>query len=162
MPSAAAVRSSSRTASAKRSPAEQVADLVRGEPGLDAEPLERRVVAHQVALALVRAHEPLLDRVLEPVGGAEVHEPVGVEGVAGARAAEPELEPLVGGEPGDLRLEARACSTLAPYLAARCSARSPARSAGAPGSSSNERQVTSTWSRCAKPASAASKRRLPM
>src|SRR5918998_1750399 len=58
--------------------------------------------------------------------------------------------------------EARICSTLAPYLVARCSARSPSRSAGACGSSSNERQVTVTWSRCSKPASAASKRRLPM
>ena len=32
---------------------EQRADLVGGEPGLDAEPLERGRVAHQVALALV-------------------------------------------------------------------------------------------------------------
>ena len=54
---------------------------------------------------------------------------------------------------------ARASSTGIPYLADRCSAALTSRDAGAPGSSSNERQTTSTsWS---KPASAASKRRLP-
>ena len=54
-----------------------------------------------------------------------------------------------------------ACSTLMPYLAARCSAEECVRSGGALGSSWKLRQVSSTSSRCANRSSACSRRRLP-
>ena len=117
MPSAAAVRSSSRTSAAKRSLASVVADLVGVEADVDREPLERGVVAHQLALAQVAAHQALLHRVLAAVQRREVHEPVRVERVAGARGLEVEVEPLARRRGGHLVLHRPRLLDARPVLA---------------------------------------------
>src|SRR3954470_9757960 len=86
---------------------EHLADLLGREPRLHGEALQRVAVADRLALAEVRAHEPLHGRVAEPVLRSEVDEAVRVEGVAAARLGEVVGEAVLGGEGGDLGLPAR-------------------------------------------------------
>ena len=161
MPSAAPVRSSSRTSSAKRSPASSSSTSAAGSPtspasrssaawSLMSSPslwyarMRRSFIASCRPCAAARWMSRCASNVLPPrtrskrkSSPSPAATPVSC---AGARAP-----------------PRRTC----PYLAASSSALGIPRSAGAAGSSSKLRHVTSTSSRCSKPASAVSKRRLP-
>ena len=117
------------------------------------------------ALGEGRAVEPLLERVLQAVLAREVQQAVGVEGVAGAGEVEAEVQPLLRGGGRHavehlLGLLERAAVLDRQALGVR--ARLARATGGAEASSSKLRHTSSTSSRCAKRASAASKRRLPM
>ena len=143
MPSAAAVRSSSRTSSAKRSPA---STLARPRPRR-ARPRSRAAssvagVADRLALAVVGAHQALLDGVRRArARAARCTSRWRVEGVGARAQVEAHLEPVGGGDARRARrCESSASSRVMPYFAARCVATSHSPSRGAAGSSSKLRQ----------------------
>jgi hypothetical protein len=63
---------------------QHVAHLVLGQADLEREAQQRLAVADRLALRVVGEHQPLLHHVLRAVGLGQLHEPVGVEGVAAA------------------------------------------------------------------------------
>ena len=156
-----AVRSSSRTSGGVAVGDQHLAHLVLGQADLEREPPQRVGVPDALPLGAEGEHQSLLHRVLHPVGLRQLHEPVGVEGVAAAHEDRRDFQAVAGGDLGGLPLRERSPPRAHPYFSARCVALSTVRCAGAVGSSSKLRQVTETSSRCSKAASAASKRRSP-
>ena len=83
---------------------EHVAHVVLGQADLEREARERLGVADALALGVVGAHQALLHRVLHAVGLGQLHEPVGVEGVAAAREVGAHVQAVGGRDLGELAL----------------------------------------------------------
>ncbi len=70
--------------------------LLRVQAGLGGQPRENLVAADQLTLGQVRAHQPLLERILKTACRGEVEQAVRVECVAPAKEVEAEVEAVAG------------------------------------------------------------------
>ena len=119
--------------------AEHGRDLGRIEPDFDGQPGQGSAVEHRILLGEVRAVQPLDQLGLPPVLPGQLQQPVCVPGVAAAQVTHPERQASLRGALLHLLLGAPRLVGLIPYLLASNSTVGVVASAGAVGSSSNER-----------------------